>query len=105
MFKELHKREKLHSNKFEYPFVHVSPHLSLTPSEMLRAANEGVPIASQMNDNNFYDGDSSLEVSLLPEHVRGIDMNDMWNAEQNAKKKLSKLRKYSMPENNGQQTT
>lgn len=104
MFKELKKRSTIKCNDYEYPFVHVSSHLSLTPSEMLRAANEGVPIASQVNDNNFYDGDASPEVALLPEHVRGIDMNDMWNAEQNAKKKLSKLRKYSTPVTNGQST-
>lgn len=68
--------------------VHVQSHLAVTPSEMNQMRLMGVPISSQMEPNNFYDGDSSPSVSIDPMLMRGVDIIDAWNAEQSAKNNL-----------------
>lgn len=70
-------------------FQHVQSHLAVTPSEMNRMRESGIPISSQVDPTKFYDGDSSSFVSIDPMLMRGVDILDAWNAEQNAKNRLA----------------
>lgn len=62
--------------------------LSLTPSDMMRSAQDGFPIASALPSDLFFEGDESPAVQLDPLLARGIDVVDAWNLEQNSKKNL-----------------
>ena len=74
-------------------FRYIQPSLAVTPSQMLDMSQHGIAISSQMNDKMFYDGDDSYIVNVDPLDYRGVDVNDAWNASQEAKKKISRLYK------------
>ncbi|UPW41680.1 hypothetical protein [Peromfec virus RodF8_21] len=69
--------------------VYVQSGLAVTPSEMMTLSQHGVPISSQVDESLFYDGDSSFKVTIDPMLMRGVDINDAWNAEQDAKSRLA----------------
>lgn len=73
----------------------VQSNLAVSPATMLELSQAGRPISAQMQDANFYDGDSSPAVRLDPLDARGIDINDAWNMERDSRKKLSKAFKDS----------
>lgn len=63
--------------------------LSYTPSDMLNAQSHGIPITNQLfNDSLFYDGDVSNDMTLSVDLTRGVDINDVWNAQQDSRSKL-----------------
>lgn len=66
--------------------------LAVTPSEMMRLADQGIPIASNMDATQFYDGDDSPNISLPREFERGYDAIDAYNDEMDARAKLSDYR-------------
>lgn len=70
--------------------------LAYTPSDMLRASRDGRAIApANMSDDYFSETDnkSSNDFSTPPEYTRGVDVNDMWEAAQEAKRKIRKARR------------
>lgn len=73
--------------------VYVQSHLSVTPSEMNQMRERGIPISSQCDPSQFYDGDNSPCVSIDPMMMRGVDILDAWNAEQTAKNRLNQANK------------
>ena len=76
---------------------HVQSGLSVTPEKMAELTKLGVPISSQNAALGF---DELANVSdLVPmEYVRGISLNDLWNANKDAKKKAKKL-EFEEPSN------
>lgn len=91
MLNQIRKSSRHPIKSYNEDVVHVQSHLTVTPSEMLELSKHGVPIASQMRPDMFYDGDNSPVVDLAPEFRRGFDVNDAWNAEMDAKVKLRHL--------------
>lgn len=71
-------------------FERVQSHLAVTPSEMNQMRERGIPISSHLEEKMFYDGDSSPVVIIDPMLMRGVDINDAWNAEQSSKNNLAK---------------
>lgn len=68
---------------------YVQSHLAVSPREMNQMRNRGIPISSHLEaSKDFYDGDASPSVTIDPMFMRGIDINDAWNAQQSAKKSL-----------------
>lgn len=61
---------------------------SISPSEISTMHKRGLAISAQLNDELFYDGDDSRIIDVPIERLRGVDVNDIWNASQDAKKKL-----------------
>ncbi len=88
MLQEIKKRARKATNNYSVKRTHVQSNLALTPSEMMSLSERGIPISSHFDDSQFYDGDNSPRVELAFEHQRGIDINDAWNAERNAKKNI-----------------
>lgn len=68
----------------------VQSRLAITPSQMMRLAEKGIPIASQtLPDNHFFEGDTSRSFDVLLDYQRGVDINTMWNFEQDVKKRMN----------------
>lgn len=64
--------------------------LALTPAQMMKMAEKGVPISAQMAPNDEFDLGQDTKNCFLPlERTRGIDISDLWNAEKSAKHKMS----------------
>lgn len=55
------------------------PGLSITPSEMYRLMEQGIPVSSQVNASLYYDGDENIKGwDMPPERLRGVDPADLW---------------------------
>lgn len=72
-------------NAYTAPIKHVQNNLALTPSDCLAMSNQGIPIASQLSESNFYDGDNSPSLFIGLENTRGIDAVDLWEHDQRYK--------------------
>lgn len=93
LLKELNQRG-VRTKTIEH--THVQSDLAVTPAKMLVDSEHGIPIKSQIDDSLFYDGDLSETISCPTEYTRGMDINDAWNAEMDAKTKLSTAQKKDM---------
>lgn len=94
MIKTLKERKNAPTPYFvsqDEPFTPVVNRLAVTPSEMAQMTSRGIPI-TPANESLFYDGDDAISPSVALENRRGIDVVDVWNAEKDAKQKLSQAR-------------
>lgn len=66
----------------------VQPNLAVTPSKMMKMAEHGVAISSDLNSSNFVDGDKNPSWDIPLERLRGIDMADLWQTRQAIKSKI-----------------
>jgi len=80
---------------YNVPETYVQSNLAVSPATMLDMSQAGRPISAQMQDSNFFDGDTSPAVHLDPLDARGIDINDAWNMERDSRKRFSKAFKDS----------
>lgn len=68
----------------------VKPHLAMDVSDVAKMVQMGKPIKTSVNDNMFYDGDNDKSFDVPLERRRGLDINDVYQMEQDSKKKVSK---------------
>lgn len=68
-------------------FEKVVPGLSVSPSQMALMAEKGIPITAQLSDA-FVDGVSNPPFDIPIEDRRGIDVNAVWNAQKDARKRI-----------------
>lgn len=61
--------------------------LSVTPSEMMKLAERGIPVSSQ-SLSSFYDGESNPSWDMPLEQRRGIDMAALWQEGKDIRQKL-----------------
>ena len=77
-------------------FLPTRPNLSVTPAQMMRMAEQGIPISSQ-NADKFYDGDVRLDWGSIPaERKRGVDITDLWNLKQGVFAKVATAHKQDV---------
>lgn len=69
------------------PFESTVNGLAVTPSDMHRMVERGIPI-SPTNDALFFDGTPNVTFDLPVEDARGVDVNDIWNAQQDSRRKF-----------------
>ena len=62
--------------------------LAFTPARMLELAEQGIPVSTQTAASTFDDGYTQLEFEPNLELQRGIDMADLWEAQQNVRAKI-----------------
>lgn len=74
--------------RFPYAHKHVQSGLSVTPSEMLQLAQQGIPISSHFDDSKFDDGDTKSLGTIDFIHQRGLDIVDVWEHQKDSRKKL-----------------
>lgn len=66
--------------------VPVKGGLSITPSEMYRLASQGVPVTNA--NLPFLDGDTNPSWNIPADRVRGIDVAELWQLQQDSKGKI-----------------
>lgn len=64
--------------------------LAITPADVLRSAEAGVPVASMMNSSNFSDGHTGSDFDIPLNDRRGIDIGHLWQEQMNAREKFRK---------------
>lgn len=72
--------------KADSPDLKVRGGLSVSPAEMMEFTSRGIAISS--SNLQYCDGDTSPSMDVPIELARGVDAADVWQASQNAKKKL-----------------
>ena len=78
-------------DKGEKSFFPVPDGLTLTPSQMDIMRKQGRPVSTmQLPEDMFFDG-ATKPTGITIENARGIDVNDVWQAQQAAKKKIKKF--------------
>lgn len=68
--------------------IPVNGKLALTPSKMMALAEKGIPISSQNLGNQYFEGEVNPSWDVPLDRQRGVDVNDMWNHNENVRKKL-----------------
>ena len=61
--------------------------LAITPAQVLKMAEQGLPVTAQMNAN-MVDGHVKSDFNIPLEERRGIDMAQIWQEEHTSRKKL-----------------
>lgn len=64
--------------------------LALTPADVLRSAESGVPVASLMQASNFSDGHLGSDWNLDLSDRRGIDIGHLYQEQMEARSKMRK---------------
>lgn len=69
--------------------IHTTQNLSYTPSQMNQLRQKGIPISNMLvNEELFFDGDNSGDMTIDPVLSRGFNEIDAWNLECDARKRL-----------------
>lgn len=63
--------------------------LSVTPSQVLKMAESGIPASAQMN-SSMIEGHSGTDWNLPIEERRGVDIAQLWQESRNARDKFRK---------------
>lgn len=65
----------------------VQNNLALTPADVLKMAESGIPASSQMQ-SAMIDGHTGTDWNIPLEERRGVDIADMWQESMNIRKKF-----------------
>lgn len=90
MIKTIRDRGKYRSNytpKHD-AFESTKQGLAVTPSDMSNMLSRGIPISAQINEELFFDGLDNPSFDIPIEEQRGVDVNDVWLAQRQARSKL-----------------
>lgn len=60
--------------------------LSVTPSEMYRMASQGIPVSNA--NLPFVEGDANPSWNIPAERMRGIDVAELWQLQQDSRAKV-----------------
>lgn len=75
---------------FEKP---VQPNLAMTPADVADMASKGIPVSTQANGAQYYDGVPEPSLDIPIDQQRGADMADIFNAQMDAREKLGNMRR------------
>ena len=87
---ELYKTSKKERFCITYRTLHeesVKPDLVTTPKQIYELSSAGMSV-SMPDGSNYYDGDKNPSFDMLPENRRGMDVADLYQLEQSAKKHI-----------------
>ncbi|UPW41270.1 hypothetical protein [Sigmofec virus UA08Rod_4527] len=73
-----------------YPdeYIKVEQGLSVSPSQVAELTAKGIPVSST-NVSQFIDGSPNPSFDLPIDELRGVDINDVWEASKEAARNLS----------------
>ena len=72
----------------------VKSHLAITPAQMDRAREQGVPITpSNVNPDLIQDGTTNPQFEIELERQRGVDIAELWQNAESSRKKLNSFKK------------
>lgn len=66
----------------------VKNNMAVTPEQMEMMVNQGQPVAAQMLDNMYYDGEVNPKFGLPIDRQRGVDIAEAWEAHQKFRQKV-----------------
>lgn len=70
-------------------FLRTRQNLAYTPSQMMLLTERGIPVSSQnMPEGSFFDGEINPSWTVPIERDRGVDVADVWQAQQESRSKL-----------------
>lgn len=70
-------------------YPRVQPGLSITPSEMMKLAEQGIPVSAQAgNLDAWNDGSTNPSWYVDSSRLRGIDPADLWQIQRSTRKKM-----------------
>lgn len=70
--------------------------LALTPAQVMQAAENGVPIKTSIqNDEYFYEGSTENSFDIPVHYRRGVDINDCWECSRTSHKSLKRISKQN----------
>lgn len=95
--KYLHKQQKVKTCKRQENEVEVMSGLSRTPKQIGALMAQKIDCSYKVSADNFDLGTSSHTSPSL-ENQRGIDVNQVWNEQQNAR---CKIKQYQKTKKNG----
>lgn len=73
----------------------VQSNLALTPAQMDRCREQGVPITPQnINPDLVQDGTTNPEFEIELERQRGVDIAELWQNAESSRKKLRSFEKH-----------
>lgn len=61
------------------------PNLAITPSQMAKLVDDGIPVSSSMLSGVFNDGVSNPSWDLPIDQMRGVDVAQVWNYQKDAR--------------------
>ncbi len=72
----------------------VKSHLAITPAQMDRARDQGIPITpSNVNPDLIQDGTNNPQFEIELERQRGIDIAELWQNAETSRKRLGDFKK------------
>lgn len=72
----------------------VKSHLSITPAQMDKAREQGVPITpNNVNPDLIEDGTTNPQFEIELERQRGIDIAELWQNAESSRKKINSFQK------------
>lgn len=72
----------------------VKSHLAITPAQMDRAREQGIPITpSNVNPDLIQDGTTNPQFEIELERQRGIDIAELWQNAESSRKRLGDFKK------------
>lgn len=66
--------------------------LAYTPAQMNEMMQRGIPVTNKNLENKFFDGDTATHFNVDLMRQRGVDIADVWQAEQEAKQRFKDAR-------------
>lgn len=66
------------------------PNCVITPSEAYQMVQKGIPVSLPNRPEDYSDGDTSQSWDIPIERLRGVDVNDIFEATWNAREKIRK---------------
>lgn len=87
--KKLISQMKRRTSYYNSSITYCPRGLAITPSQMSRNAEQGIPIASQcLNPDMFDDGNLDNNMDIDPMFLRGMNINDLYEGAIEGRKRL-----------------
>lgn len=65
------------------------PNLAITPSQMAKLVDDGIPVSSSMLSGAFNDGVQNPSWDLPIDQRRGVDVAQVWNVQRDARRAIT----------------
>ncbi len=73
----------------------VKSHLAITPAQMDKAREQGVPITpNNVNPDLIQDGTTNPQFEIELERQRGVDIAELWQNAESSRKKINSFKKH-----------
>lgn len=96
MFAKKNKPIKFATLKTRETDPQIVPHAAFDLADLDQMRKQGVGISTSNAENLYYDGDVNCSFDVPLDMQRGVDINDLWNADQSTRRRMSKAQLRSV---------